>query len=156
MQKRAPYRINIIYPIDKQNFENLGNEGYVYVDKSTLIYKLVKEGIINLEKLVEVMAINPRKRFGITDNGDICIFDLNTEFTVNPDEFLSMGRATPFEGEKLFGVCKLTVCDGKIVYNKVYLRGFALYRVKSKQNLKLFNFAGGKTYAGTRTNCSKA
>lgn len=86
---------------------------------AVLYTKLVKEGIITLEKLVEVMAINPRKRFGITDNGDICIFDLNTEFTVNPDEFLSMGRATPFEGEKLFGVCKLTVCDGKIVYNKV-------------------------------------
>ena len=86
---------------------------------AVLYTKLVKEGIITLEKLVEVMAINPRKRFGITDSGDICIFDLNTEFTVDPNEFLSMGKATPFEGEKLFGVCKLTVCNGKIVYNKV-------------------------------------
>ncbi len=83
---------------------------------SVLYTKLVKEGIITLEKLIEVMAINPRKRFGITDNGDICVFDLNTEYIVNPNDFLSMGRATPFEGERLFGVCKMTVCDGKIVY----------------------------------------
>ena len=83
---------------------------------SVLYTKLVKTGIITLEKLVEVMSVNPRLRFGLGDTEDICVFDLNTEYTVNPDEFLSLGRATPFKNEKLFGVCKLTVCDKNIVY----------------------------------------
>ena len=80
-----------------------------------LYTKLVKTGIISLEKLIEVMAINPKKRFGI-ENDDICIFDLSKEYVINPDDFLSMGRATPFENEKVFGECKLTVCDKEIVY----------------------------------------
>ena len=86
---------------------------------SVLYTKLVKEGIITLEKLIEVMSINPRHRFGLGDTEDICVFDLETEYTVNPDEFLSMGRATPFKDEKLFGVCKLTVCDKRAVYANI-------------------------------------
>ncbi len=84
---------------------------------SVLYTKLVKTGIITLEKLVEVMSLNPRRRFGLGDTADFCIFDLDKEYTVNPDEFLSMGKATPFKGERLFGVAKLTVMDGKPVYN---------------------------------------
>lgn len=87
---------------------------------AALYTSLVKKDIISLEKLIELMAINPRQRFGLPfKDNDICVFDLNTEYIVNPDEFLSLGRATPFEGEKLFGVCKMTVCDGKIVYKSV-------------------------------------
>ncbi|MBQ3088846.1 MAG: dihydroorotase [Clostridia bacterium] len=78
--------------------------------------KLVKTGVITLEKLIELMAINPRKRFGIPFDDSFTVWDLNTEFTVNPDEFLSKGRATPFEGEKLFGRCVLTSLGGKTVY----------------------------------------
>ena len=84
---------------------------------SVMYTKLVKTGIINLEKLIELMSVNPRKRFDLPVNDDICIFDLESEYTVDPQEFLSMGKATPFAGEKLFGVCKLTVCNNKIVYN---------------------------------------
>ena len=79
---------------------------------------LVKTGIISLEKLVDLLAINPRKRFNIPLGKDFSVWDLNEEFTVNPEEFLSKGRATPFEGQKLFGVNLLTVCDGKVVYKK--------------------------------------
>ncbi len=86
---------------------------------SVLYTKLVKTGVITLEKLIEVMSINPRKRFGLADTEDICIFDLNGEYTVDPEKFLSKGRATPFKGEILSGVCKLTVCDNKIVYKKI-------------------------------------
>ena len=86
---------------------------------SVLYTKLVKTGIITLEKLVEVMSVNPRKRFGLGETNDICIFDLDEEYTVNPDEFLSLGRATPFKDEKLFGVCRLTVCNKKIVYTNI-------------------------------------
>ena len=82
----------------------------------------VETGVITLEKLIELMSINPRKRFGIgggTDEGqsaDFTVIDLNEEYTINPDEFYSMGKATPFAGWKLCGKCLLTVCDGKIVY----------------------------------------
>ena len=81
-----------------------------------LYTELVKKGIITLEKLIELMAINPRKRFGLPETKDYCVFDLNAEYKINPDEFLSKGRSTPFEGKKVFGKCMLTVCDGKIVY----------------------------------------
>ena len=78
---------------------------------------LVKTGIITLEKLIDLMAINPRKRFGIPFDGSFSVWDLSKEFTVDPDKFLSMGKATPFTGETLSGVCLLTVKDNKIIYN---------------------------------------
>lgn len=86
---------------------------------AVLYTKLVKTGEITLEKLIEVMAINPRKRFGLKETEDFCVFDLNEEFIVNPEEFKSRGRATPFENEKLFGKCKLTVCNQKTVYENI-------------------------------------
>ena len=75
----------------------------------------VKTGIMSLERLVELMAVNPRKRFNIPIGNDYSIWDLNEEITVNPEEFKSMGRATPFEGEKLFGKHIKTIYGGKIV-----------------------------------------
>lgn len=77
---------------------------------------LVKEGIISLERLVELMALNPRKRFGIKETGDICVFALDSEYEVNPDEFLTMGRSTPFAGMRVFGKNLITVCGGKTVW----------------------------------------
>ncbi len=77
---------------------------------------LVKEGIISLERLVELMSINPRKRFGIKETGDICVFALDSEYEVNPDEFLTMGRSTPFAGMRVFGKNLITVCGGKTVW----------------------------------------
>ncbi|MBQ2237547.1 MAG: dihydroorotase [Clostridia bacterium] len=77
---------------------------------------LVKKGIITLEKLIELMAINPRKRFGLPETEDFCVFDLDEEYEINPDEFLSKGKATPFQGEKVFGRCRLTVVNNKIAY----------------------------------------
>ena len=78
---------------------------------------LVKTGIITLEKLIEIMAINPRNRFGINQSG-YTVWDLNKEFTVNTDEFLSLGKATPFEEYKLYGENKLTVQEDTIKYIK--------------------------------------
>ncbi len=77
---------------------------------------LVKPGILTMEKLMELLVINPRKRFGIPMGNDFSVWDLGEEFTVDPRDFLSKGRATPYEGHKLFGKCVLTVCDGKPVY----------------------------------------
>ena len=77
---------------------------------------LVKPGIISLEKLTALLADNPRKRFGLPMGLDFSLWDLNAEYTVDPAEFESMGKATPFTGMKFFGRCLLTICDGRIVY----------------------------------------
>ena len=85
---------------------------------------LVKENVITLEKLVELMSINPAKRFGFNsslENGapaDFTVFDLGKKYTINPDDFLSKGRATPFEGYEVYGECLMTVCGGKIAWKK--------------------------------------
>ena len=77
---------------------------------------LVKPGILTMEKLVEVLVINPRKRFGIELGCDYSIWDLEAEYAIDPEEFVSMGKATPFTGWKVNGRCMATVCDGKVVY----------------------------------------
>ena len=78
--------------------------------------KLVKTGIITLEKAVELLATNARKRFGIKLGNDFTVWDLDALEKVEPEKFISMGKATPFEGWELYGKCLLTVMDGKIVY----------------------------------------
>ena len=79
---------------------------------------LVKKNIISLEKLVELLAVNPRKRFGIEYDNSFTVWDLDKKTVINPSDFLSMGKATPFEGEEVFGECELTVCNGKTAYKK--------------------------------------
>ena len=79
---------------------------------------LVKSGIISLKKLTELLVDNPRKRFGLPLGLDFSLWDLSKEYTVDPAEFESMGKATPFTGMKFFGRCLLTVCDGKIVWQE--------------------------------------
>ena len=76
----------------------------------------VKNDVMSLEKLIEIMSTNARCRFNIPMNG-ITVWNLDKEFIVNPSDFLSMGKATPFEGMKLFGECVATYCNGKIVYS---------------------------------------
>ena len=83
---------------------------------SVMYTKLVKTGVITLEKLIELMAIAPRARFGIPIGNDFTVWKLDEKYTVDPEDFLSMGRATPFAGEELFGKCVLTVLDGKTVF----------------------------------------
>lgn len=82
---------------------------------SVLYTNLVKTGIITLEKLIELMSINPAKRFSIKNDG-YTVFDLSEEYVVNPDNFYSMGKSTPFLGKKLYGVCKTTVYNKKAVF----------------------------------------
>jgi len=83
---------------------------------AVLYTKLVKTGKMSLEKLVEVMSDNPRARFNLPVGSDFSVWDLENKFKVDPKDFLSMGKATPFEGEELYGKCLLTVKNGKIVY----------------------------------------
>ena len=77
---------------------------------------LVKPGILTEERLAELLALRPRERFGIGYDRSFTVWDLEECRTVDPQEFLSCGRATPFEGKELFGRCVLTVCNGRPVY----------------------------------------
>lgn len=87
-----------------------------------LYTKLVKEGVITLDKLIELMSTNPGKRFGISSDikvgqkANFTVFNLDEEYTVSTDDFLSMGKSTPFKDMRVFGKCVLTVCDGNIAY----------------------------------------
>ena len=89
---------------------------------SVMYTHFVKTGIISLEKLIEIMSVNPSKRFGIEneikdgERASITVFDLDSEYIVNPDEFLSKGRATPFENMKLSAKNLMTICNGELVY----------------------------------------
>ena len=80
---------------------------------------LVKPGVLSLERLIDLLVTNPRKRFNIPLGCDFTIWDLEDESTVDPDDFLSLGKATPFTGWKVNGKCIATVCDGKLVYNSL-------------------------------------
>ena len=80
----------------------------------------VKTGRMPLEKLMDLMAYAPARRFGLTEGAEnsFTVWDLEAETVVDPAEFLSKGRSTPFEGWKLNGKCLMTVVDGKIVYRE--------------------------------------
>ena len=85
--------------------------------------EFVKTGRITLDRLIELMHTNPAKRFGIGnpiavgERANLCVYDLNEKYTVDPDTFKSMGRATPLAGREVYGRCKLTVVDGKTVHS---------------------------------------
>ena len=76
----------------------------------------VKTGIITMERLKELLVTKARERFDIPLDDCWSVWDLNEEITVDPANFKSMGKATPFEGWKLFGKCLMTVVDGMVVY----------------------------------------
>ena len=81
-----------------------------------LYTELVMKNIITLDRLVELMSFKPKERFGIDTNNDFAVFDISEAYKIDPKDFLSMGRATPFAGREIFGRCLLTVHDGKVVY----------------------------------------
>jgi dihydroorotase len=93
---------------------------------SVLYTKLVKTGVITLEKLINLMSVKPREIFSLGSGqikegeiADLALLDLDADWTVNPDEFVSMGRATPFESWNLQGKNILTICKGEIVYEAI-------------------------------------
>ncbi len=81
-----------------------------------LYTELVTKNIITLDRLVELMSFKPKERFGIDTNNDFAVFDISEAYKIDPEDFLSMGRATPFAGREVFGRCLLTVHNGKVVY----------------------------------------
>ena len=84
-----------------------------------LYTNLVEPGILSLEKLIDLLVANPRNRFSIPLGCDFSVWDLSADYTIDPADFLSMGKATPFTGWTVKGKCVATVCDGKLVYNSL-------------------------------------
>lgn len=81
-----------------------------------LYTELVMKNIITLDRLVELMSFKPKERFGIDTNNDFAVFEIGEAYKIDPENFLSMGRATPFAGREVFGRCLLTVHNEKVVY----------------------------------------
>ena len=77
---------------------------------------MVKTGIITLDKLTDLMVYNPRERFGLPTKDSFSIWRLDEEFVVNPEKFISKGKATPFNDYKLYGKCYATVYNGKVIW----------------------------------------
>ena len=122
---------------------------------SVLYTKLVRTGRIKLERLVEAMSETPRKRFRLDekaaaarasvkpkgifvrkrkepeagiregDAADLAVFDISREYVIDPEEFRSKGRSTPFSGWKVYGRCLLTFCHGNKVWSDASLSGYA-------------------------------
>ena len=98
--------------LDGSNFGIVGLE-----TAFPLLYTyLVKENVISMEKLLQLLVTNPRKRFKIPMTVDFSIWDLNQTYIVDPAEFQSQGKSTPFTGWRVWGKCMATVCDGKLVW----------------------------------------
>ena len=91
---------------------------------AALYTHLVKPGILSLEQLIRLMHGSPARRFGFGtplaegQPADLTVFDLDAKYTVNPEDFQTMGRATPFAGMELYGVCRLTMVNGEIVWRE--------------------------------------
>ena len=81
-----------------------------------LYTELVRKGTISLEKLIELLVFNPKKRFGLPLTDDLCVWDLGSSYKVDTKEFASKGRATPFEGWTVYGECLCTVHNREVVY----------------------------------------
>lgn len=82
---------------------------------------LVRGGVITLDKLVELMSTNPARRFNIDIEDDMTIFDLECLYRIDDNDFLSMGRSSPFVGMQVFGKCLMTVSNGRIAYSAKYI-----------------------------------
>ena len=77
---------------------------------------LVKENIITMERLMELLVYAPRKRFNIPLGCDFSIWDLRQTYIIEPEQFQSQGKSTPFEGWRVWGKCMATVCGSKLVW----------------------------------------
>lgn len=90
-----------------------------------LYTRLVKTGVIPLRRIIEMLTTAPRRIFGFGGGrievgapADLAVFDLDSEYTVDPERFETMGRSTPFAGWRLSGGCVMTLHGGRTVYQK--------------------------------------
>ncbi|MEA4964365.1 MAG: dihydroorotase [Oscillospiraceae bacterium] len=85
---------------------------------------LVRPGLLPLSRLLDLLHRNPCARFSLGNPleagapADFTVFDLETPYEINPADFLSMGRSTPFAGRTVYGRCRMTVCGGSIAWKE--------------------------------------
>jgi len=105
---------------DEEKSKGLDGSAFGIVGLETafpLLYTyLVKENVISMQRLLDLLVYNPRKRFNIPLNCDFSIWDLKQTYFIEPEEFQSMGKATPFAGWRVWGKCLATVSDSKLVW----------------------------------------
>lgn len=84
---------------------------------------LVRKGVITLERLVELMSINPRRVFRIEggievgNRADIVLLDVERQWRVDSTKFLSMGKISMFDGREMVGDVAMTIHRGNVVYD---------------------------------------
>jgi Cu+-exporting ATPase len=128
--------IMMIYGISRGYTEILEHYSHqLYFESSAMILTLVTLGKWleekskrktgdEIEKLIQLMSINPARRFCIPNENNFSVWKLDEEYKVNPEHFLSKGKSTPFENETVNGKCIMTVVDGKAVwFDKKYFGG---------------------------------
>lgn len=113
---------------DKEKAKGLAGSAFGIVGIETafpLMYThFVKSGKMSFEHLMKIISENPRRLFSlggrleVGQRADLAVLDLDSEYEIRPEEFLSMGHSTPFEGWKVSGECVMTICRGKIAYEK--------------------------------------
>ena len=81
-----------------------------------LYTELVKPGVISIERLMELLHDAPCRRFNIPTDTGFTVFDLNDTYRIDPADFLSMGKATPFTGWEVQGRCLLTAAGETAVW----------------------------------------
>ena len=95
---------------------------------TAMITPFIKDGKIDfdsLERLIELMSKNPSERFGLNisltvgSKANLTVFDLDGEYVINESDFLSMGKSSPFTGDKVYGKCLLTIADGNVAYKNI-------------------------------------
>ena len=85
---------------------------------AVLYTELVRKNVISLQKLVELMSINPRERFNFNEVNGYCVWDLNSCYEIDSSKFLSKGKSTPFDKKIVYGKLLKTVVGDKVVYEK--------------------------------------
>ena len=90
---------------------------FIPVSEDEGMIAAARSGVLTLDKLVELMAGNPRKRFGFPLRADdYAVWDLNAHYRIDPAQFCSMGKSTPFAGQTVYGRCVRNVCGGAVVW----------------------------------------
>ena len=90
----------------------------------TLYTWLVRQGLLTLERLIELLHTAPNRRFGLGSPlaegqpADLSVWDLERHYVVDPAQFRSMGRSTPFAGREVWGACRMTFCGGRLVWEE--------------------------------------
>ncbi len=112
----------------EEKSKGLGDSAFGIVGLETafplMFTNFVRKDIITMERLIELMSTNPRTIMGLQqvhrgEPANLAIFNLDADYFINPENFKSKGRSTPFAGYKVQSDCVMTILNGKIVYRNL-------------------------------------